>query len=68
MLGMVEVESINSLFLPAGRQGGRGQKTTLSNGVNSTLFRSKPELCCFNQTHWTCHHSIASWSGVNKFK
>jgi len=31
---MVEIESIRSLFLPAGRQGGRGQSPALSNGVN----------------------------------
>jgi hypothetical protein len=33
MLGMLEIESISSLFLPAGRQGGRGQSPALSNGV-----------------------------------
>ncbi len=68
MLGMVEVESINSLFLPAGRQGGRGQKTTLSNGVYFILFCSKPELCRLNQTHGPCHHGIATRGGVDKFK
>jgi hypothetical protein len=33
MLGIVEIESISSLFLPAGRQGGQGQSPALSNGV-----------------------------------
>jgi hypothetical protein len=33
MLGIVEIESISSLFLSAGRQGGRGQSPILSNGV-----------------------------------
>ena len=33
MLGMVEIESISPLFLPAGRQGGWGQNPVLSNGV-----------------------------------
>jgi hypothetical protein len=33
MMGMVKIESINSLFLPAGRQGGWGQSPALSNRV-----------------------------------
>jgi len=33
MLRMVEFESISSLFLPAGRQGGRGQRLPLLTGV-----------------------------------
>ena len=38
MLGMVEMESISSLFLPAGRQGGRGQSPALSNGVYEKYY------------------------------
>jgi hypothetical protein len=34
MLGMVEIESISSLFLPAGRQGGQSQSPALSNWVD----------------------------------
>ncbi len=37
MLGMVEIESISSLFLPTGRQGGRRQSLALSNGVRRTI-------------------------------
>ena len=33
MLGMVVIESISSLFLPAGRQGGQGQTHVILNGV-----------------------------------
>ena len=33
MLGFVEIETISSLFLPAGRQGERDQSPALSNGV-----------------------------------
>ena len=33
ILGMVEIESISSLFLPTGRQGGRYQSPVFSNGV-----------------------------------
>jgi hypothetical protein len=40
MLGMVEIESVSSLFLPAGRQGGRGQSPALSNGVIQLAYRS----------------------------
>ena len=33
MLGIIEIENMSSLFLPAGRQGGLGQSPALSNGI-----------------------------------
>jgi hypothetical protein len=38
MLGMVEKEITCSLFLPAGRQGGQGQSSALSNGAYWVIF------------------------------
>jgi len=44
-LGRVEIESINSLFLPAGRQGGQGQNLLFFIGViqfNKDLHQLTP--------------------------